>query len=128
MRAVKNMKPEIFERKYRHKVNDNRLKRNLAISHRKVGKLIGGFLASFGEESEYLSWDYTNRLQEIEEEMEAERKRQEEQKARASNNGYRVRKIGLSLRERRKRSSIKKPLKQYRRCAGQSERIQSSMK
>lgn len=73
MRAVKNIKPEIFERKYRHKVNDNRLKRNLAISHRKVGKLIGGFLSSFGEESEYLSRDYTNRLQEIEQEMEAER-------------------------------------------------------
>ena len=88
LRAIKNIKPEIFERKYRHKVNDNRLKRNLAISHRKVGKLIGGFLASFGEESEYLSWDYTNRLQEIEEEMEAERERQEAQEARASRYNY----------------------------------------
>ena len=88
LRAVKNIKPEIFERKYRHKVNDNRLKRNLAISHRKVGKLIGGFLASFGEESEYLSRDYTDRLQEIEEEMEAERERQEAQEARASRYNY----------------------------------------
>ena len=70
------------------KVNDNRLKRNLAISHRKVGKLIGGFLASFGEESEYLSRDYTDRLQEIEEEMEAERERQEAQEARASRYNY----------------------------------------
>ena len=35
-----------------------------------------------------MSWDYTNRLQEIEEEMEAERKRQEEQKARASKYNY----------------------------------------
>ena len=88
LRAIKNIKPEIFERKYRHKVNDNRLKRNLAISHRKVGKLIGGFLASFGEESEYLSRDYTDRLQEIEEEMEAERERQEAQEARASRYNY----------------------------------------
>ena len=78
LRAVKNIKPEIFERKYRHKVNDNRLKRNLAISHRKVGKLIGGFLASFGEESEYLSRDLSNRLQEIEQEMEAEREQSKE--------------------------------------------------
>ena len=88
LRAIKNIKPEIFERKYRHKVNDNRLKRNLAISHRKVGKLIGGFLASFGEDSEYLSRDYINRLQEIEEEMEAEREHQKEQEARASRYNY----------------------------------------
>ena len=73
LRAVKDIKPEIYERKYRHKVNDNRLKRKLAISHYKVGKLIGGFLSSFREQSEYLSTDYTNRLKEIEDEMEAER-------------------------------------------------------
>lgn len=88
LRAVKEIKPEIYERKYRHKVNDNSLKRKLAISHYKVGKLIGGFLSSFGEESEYLSGDYTNRLREIEEEMEAERERQEEQEARASRYNY----------------------------------------
>lgn len=79
LRAIKNIKTEIYERKFRHKVNDNSLKRKLAISHYKVGKLIGGFLASFGEESEYLSRDYTNRLREIEEEMEAERELRIEQ-------------------------------------------------
>ena len=79
LRAVKDIKPEIYERKYRHKVNDNSLKRKLAISHYKVGKLIGGFLSSFGEESEYLSRDYTNRLKEIEDEMEAEREQLIEQ-------------------------------------------------
>ena len=73
LRAVKNIKPEIYESKFRHKVNDNNLKRKLAISRYKVGKLVGSFLSSFGEESEYLSRDYTNRLREIEEEMEAER-------------------------------------------------------
>lgn len=79
LRAVKNIKPEIYERKFSHKVNDNSLKRKLAISHYKVGKLIGSFLSSFGEESEYLSRDYTNRLREIEEEMEAEREQNKEQ-------------------------------------------------
>ena len=79
LRAVKDIKPEIYERKYRHKVNDNSLKRKLAISHYKVGKLIGSFLSSFGEESEYLSRDYTDRLKEIEDEMEAEREQNKEQ-------------------------------------------------
>ena len=88
LRAVKKIKSEIYERKGQYKVNDNNLKRRLAISHRKVDKLIDGFLSSFGEESEYLSRDYTNRLQEIEEEMETEQERQKEQEARASRYNY----------------------------------------
>ena len=84
LRAVKTIKPEIYERKFRRKVNDNSLKRKLAISHYKVGKLIGGFLSSFGEESEYLSKDYTNRLREIEEEMEAEHEQNKEQERMSS--------------------------------------------
>ncbi len=79
LRAVRNIKPEIYERKFRRKVNDNSLKRKLAISRYKVDKLIGGFLSSFGEESEFLSRGYTNRLKEIEEEMEAEREQRIEQ-------------------------------------------------
>lgn len=73
LRAVKRIKPEIYERKGRHKVNDNNLKRRLSISHRKVGKLIGSFLSSFGQDSEYLTRDMSNRLEEIEKEIEAER-------------------------------------------------------
>ena len=76
LRAVKNIKPEIYERKRRYKVNDNGLKRRLAVSRHKVGKLIDGFLSSFGEENEYLSRDYTNRLKEIEAEMQEERERE----------------------------------------------------
>ena len=76
LRAVKNIKPEIYERKRRYKVNDNRLKRKLAISRYKTGKLIDGFLSTFGEESEYLSRNYTNRLKEIEDEMQEERERE----------------------------------------------------
>ena len=33
LHAVKNIKPEIYERKFRHKVNDNSLKRKLAIKY-----------------------------------------------------------------------------------------------
>lgn len=76
LRAVKNIKPEIYERKRRYKVNDNGLKRRLAVSRHKVGKLIDGFLSTFGEESEYLSRDYTNRLKEIEDEIQEERERE----------------------------------------------------
>ncbi len=74
--AVKRIKPEIFQTKIKHKVNDRALKRRLAISHRKVGKLFDRFLSSFGGDSELLERDFTNRLQEIEEEIEQEREAQ----------------------------------------------------
>ncbi len=77
LRAVKNLKPEFYERKRRHKVNDNNLKRRLAISHRKVSGLIKGFLSSFGGECEYLTRDFSDRLKEIERELQAEREEQE---------------------------------------------------
>lgn len=74
--TVKYIKSETFETRIRHKVNDKGLKRRLAISHRKVGKLFDGLLASFGGESELLERDFTNRLQEIEKEIEQEREEQ----------------------------------------------------
>ena len=58
-------------------MNDKGLKRRLAISHRKVGKLFDGLLASFGGDSELLERDFTNRLQEIEKEIEQEREAQQ---------------------------------------------------
>lgn len=76
LNTVKYIKSETFETKIRHKVNDKWLKRRLAISHRKVGKLFDGLLASFGGESELLERDFTNRLQEIEKEIEQEREAQ----------------------------------------------------
>ena len=85
LRAVKSIKPEIYERKRRHRVNDNNLKRRLSISYRKVGKLIGSFLSSFGQDSEYLTRDFSDRLQEIEKQMQAER---EEAGAKAANPKY----------------------------------------
>lgn len=88
LRAVKNIKPEIYERKRQYKVNDNHLKRRLAISHRKVGRLIGNFLSSFGQESEYLTRDFDDRLQEIERELQAEREQQEQQRISTSRYNY----------------------------------------
>ena len=73
LNTVKYIKSETFETRVRHKVNDKGLKRRLAISHRKVRKLFDGLLASFGGESELLERDFTNRLQEIEKEIEQER-------------------------------------------------------
>lgn len=78
LRTVKYIKTETFETRFKHKVNDKSLKRRLAISHRKVGKLFDGFIASFGGESELLERDFTNRLQEIEKEMQEEREAQEQ--------------------------------------------------
>ncbi len=76
--AVKRIKPEIFQTKIKHKANDRTLKRRLAISHRKVGALFDKFLSSFGGDSELLKRDCTNRLKEIEEEMQEEREQQEQ--------------------------------------------------
>ena len=78
LKTVKYIKSETFETRIKHKVNDTALKRRLAISHRKVGKLFDGFLASFGGDSELLERDFTNRLQEIEKEMQEEREQQEQ--------------------------------------------------
>ena len=77
LRTVKYIKSETFETRIKHKVNDKGLKRRLAISHRKVGKLFDGFIASFGSESELLERDFTNRLREIEKEIEEEREAQQ---------------------------------------------------
>ncbi len=62
--AVKRIKPEIFQTKIKHKVNDRALKRRLAISHRKVGTLLDKFLFSFGGDSELLERDFTSRCKE----------------------------------------------------------------
>lgn len=78
LKTVKYVKSETFETRIKHKVNDTTLKRRLAISHRKVGKLFDGFLASFGGDSEQLERDFTNRLQEIEKEIQEEREQREQ--------------------------------------------------
>ena len=48
-------------------------------SHRKIKSLFGKFLLSFGSESELLERDFSHRLQDIEKEMEEQRKRENEE-------------------------------------------------
>lgn len=84
LKLAKFIKPEYYENMRKRKANDNKLKRSLGISRRNTGRAIKKFLSSFGQECEYIERDYFHRLQEIEEEMERERKKQD---AAASGNG-----------------------------------------
>ena len=74
LNLCKFIKPEYFERKRKYRPNDNRLKRSLGMSRRKIDRACKKFFRSFGNESELLERDFTRRLQEIEEEIERERK------------------------------------------------------
>lgn len=80
LRAANFIDAEHYERnpKRKYKVNDNKLKRRLAISERNVGKRFGYLFANFTSGLLELERDYSNRLQEIEEEIEEERKQQEQ--------------------------------------------------
>lgn len=75
LKLAKFIKPEYYERKKdrKYRPNDNRLKKRLMISHRKVGRAMDKFLLSFGRESERLGQEFTDRLREIEEEIARER-------------------------------------------------------
>lgn len=84
LKLAKFIKPEYYENTRKRKANDNKLKRSLGISRRNTGRAIKKFLSSFGQECEYIERDFFHRLQEIEEEMERERKKQD---AAASGNG-----------------------------------------
>lgn len=77
LNLCKFIKPEYFERKRKCRANDNRLKRSLGMSRRKIDRACKKFFRSFGAESELLERDFTRRLQEIEEEIERERKKKE---------------------------------------------------
>ncbi len=76
LQLAKFIKPEYYERKKskKYKVNDNKLKRSLAISKRNVKRRIDKFFASFGRDLEELyERDFSHRLQDIEKEIERER-------------------------------------------------------
>ena len=75
LNLCKFIKPEYFERKRKYRPNDNRLKRSLGMSRRKIDRACKKFFRSFGQESELLERDFTHRLREIEEEIERERKK-----------------------------------------------------
>lgn len=80
---AKFIKPEYYERnkKVRYRTNDNKLKRKLSISKRKISQRFSKFFNSIGRDHQLLERDFSRRLQEIEEEMKAEKKRQEQEAA-----------------------------------------------
>ena len=87
---AKVIKPEYYERnkKVKYKTNDNNLKRKLAMSKKKLSVRFGKFFNSIGREYQLLERDFSKRLQEIEAEMEAEKKQQEKEEQEAEQNNY----------------------------------------
>ncbi|MBR1676114.1 MAG: hypothetical protein IJ706_02265 [Clostridia bacterium] len=77
----KFIKPEYYERKKgkKYRANDNALKRRLNISRRNVARRLDKFFLTFGKDSRMLERDFSYRLQEIEEEIERERRRESEE-------------------------------------------------
>ena len=88
LNLCKFIKPECFERKEgkKYKTNDDKLKRRLNISKRNVGRRLDRFFLTFGKDSQLLERDFSRRLQEIEEEIEKERKEQNAEAAAQENN------------------------------------------
>ena len=80
LNLCKFIKPEYFERREgRHyKTNDNNLKRKLTISKRNIGRRLDRFFLTFGKDCQILERDFSRRLQEIEEEIEKQRKQENE--------------------------------------------------
>lgn len=86
---AKRIKPEIYERnpKVKYKNNDNELKRKLAMSRKKITRHFDNFFKMLGSLQYGLERDFSRRLQEIEEEMKAEKKREEQETARNTYKG-----------------------------------------
>lgn len=80
LHAAKFIKAEYYERSPRRKyeVNDNKLKRSLAISERNVAKRFDSLFMSFATSILDLERDFSHRLQDIEEEIEEKRKEEEQ--------------------------------------------------
>ena len=67
-------KIDVYDDRKIYKANDIRLKKALGISRRVVNRACNKFFLSFGAECESLKHDFSNRLREIEEEIEREKK------------------------------------------------------
>ncbi len=82
IKLAKAIKVEYYERskKQKYKANSKWLKKRLTISGRKVKRLFDNFFLSFGGEHHLLERDFNDRLQQIEEEMENEREKQNNKK------------------------------------------------
>lgn len=90
LNLCKFIKPEYFERQKnkKYKANDDKLKRRLIISKRNVERRLDRFFLTFGKDCRILERDFSNRLQEIEEEFERKRK-EEKEKAESENYNHR---------------------------------------
>ena len=73
------VKPEIYEGRKKTTANDKRLKRMLGVSRRIINSSFNKFLSSFGQKCEEYERESSNRLREIEEEIERERKKKNKQ-------------------------------------------------
>lgn len=80
LHAAKFIKAEHYERSPRRKyeVNDNKLKRSLAISERNIAKRFDSLFMNFATSILDLERDFSHRLQDIEEEIEENRKQEEQ--------------------------------------------------
>lgn len=79
LKFAKYIKPKLYKSKIT-KPNDSALKRRLSISRKMVNRACRKFFATLGQESELLERDFSHRLQDIEDEMERERKQNEKKK------------------------------------------------
>jgi hypothetical protein len=79
---------EFYERKQwkKYKTCDNDLRRKMAISKRKIGKQLDRFFLTFGKDSQLLERDFSQRLQEIEREIEKKQKDEQEQNIKEAEN------------------------------------------
>lgn len=78
LRLAKAIKPYVRDKPktLKLKPNDKQYKRRRAISRYNIQSLFGKFLRSFTDESELLERDFSHRLQDIEKEMEEQRKKE----------------------------------------------------
>lgn len=78
LRLAKAIKPYVQDKPktLKLKPNDKQYKRRRAISRYNIQSLFGKFLRSFTDESELLERDFSHRLQDIEKEMEEQRKKE----------------------------------------------------
>ena len=81
LKLCKAIDAEYYERskKQKYKTNSRWLKKRLGISNRKVRSLFKKFFLSFGRDSHLLERDFSNRLQEIEEEIKREQQKKEKE-------------------------------------------------
>ena len=86
LRKVREIQQDMYKVSpiIKHKTNDKRLKRSLAISRRKVNGILSGLFASITDLFTSEAHSFSNRINEIEEEMKAEQEKLQQSTAKAS--------------------------------------------